>query len=206
MRLRLVILLSIISFSASAQWYRVDMLLKKHPRPVAIEPMVNHSYACLPVITLHTPSPVLKPFDFTEYNLLAQEAIVMKTAQHNMRFRVYADASYNFSDLARLYIRQNRYAEAKWYLLQSNFISRNQNDDHHTIANLIDLATIKAGLGDYAQAMQDLTEAHDIACLRDFKEEEAIIEKKILSLKQTPKVDVRYAEEAEGVTKPAEKL
>jgi hypothetical protein len=202
MRIFLIILLSTFCFSASAQWYRVDKLLKKHERPEAIEPMANHSAALLPVATLHpAPAIITQALASTEYSYLAQESRVMKTAQHNMRFRVYADASYNFSDLARLYIKQNRYAEAKWYLLQSNLISRSQNDDKHTIANLIDLATIKAGLGDYVQALQDLTEAHDLACLRDFKEEEAAIDKKILYLKQTPKVDVRYAEEPQGTPK-----
>jgi hypothetical protein len=202
MRIFLIILLSTLCFSASAQWYRVDKLLKKHDRPEAIQPMVNHSAALLPVETLHPNLPIItQPFGNTAYTYLAQESVMMKTAQHNMRFRVYADASYNFSDLARLYIRQNRYAEAKWYLLQSNLISRTQNDDKHTIANLIDLATIKAGLGDYVQALQDLTEAHDLACLRDFKEEETAINKKILYLKQTPKVDVRYAEEPQGTPK-----
>jgi ATP/maltotriose-dependent transcriptional regulator MalT len=83
-------------------------------------------------------------------------------------------------------------------LLQSNIISRQQNDDKHTIANLMALATIKSELGDYTQAQQDLTEAHDMASVRGFNVDLTAIEKKMALIKQnknnTPKTDVRYAE------------
>jgi len=143
--------------------------------------------------------------DRSEYSIEAAENIIMKTAQHNMRFRVYNDASYNFSDLAHLYVLQNRFSEAKWYLLQSNSISRTENDDKHTISNLIDLATIKAELGDYAQAQQDLAEAYDIACSRGFKENLPEIQNKMLYIKQnrlsSPKPELRYAETPQNGTK-----
>ena len=42
-------------------------------------------------------------------------------------------------------------------------ISREENDDKHTIENLIDLATMKADMGEITLAQQDLTEAHDLA-------------------------------------------
>ncbi len=97
-------------------------------------------------------------------------------------------------------MQQNRYSEAKWYLLQSNLISRQQNDDKHTIANLLDLATIKSDLGDYTQAQQDLAEAHDMAVARGFGDSLTAVEKKMTYVKQnrnnTPKTDVRYADAA----------
>jgi hypothetical protein len=198
MRIILLILLSTICFSASAQWYRIDLKLKKHVRPEAIELTSNHAIALFPKITVSQHENTPEQLSRTEYSFQAAEADVMKTAQHNMRFRVYYDASYNFSELAKLYIQQNRYAEAKWFLLQSNFISREQNDDKHTIANLIDLATIKTGLGDYTQAEQDLTEACDLASIRGFKDDVTAIDKKLLYLRQNKfnmqKIDVRYAE------------
>jgi hypothetical protein len=199
MRFILLILFGTICFSASAQWYRIDLKLKKHVRPEAIEVFADHSVARLPKATVNNTHKIIVPIlNRTEYSYYAAEAAVIKTAQHNMRFRVYNDASYNFSELAHLYILQNRYAEAKWYLLQSNLISRDQNDDKHTIANLVDLATIKAGLGDFIQAQQDLTEACDMAGIKGYKDDVATIEKKLLYLKQNrltmPKVDVRYAE------------
>jgi len=112
-----------------------------------------------------TPHPKLIPvfIDRSDYSLEASENVVMQLARHNMRFRIYNDASYNFSDLAHLYIKQNRLSEAKWYLLQSNNISRQENDDKHTIENLIDLANIKGLMGDILLARQDLAEAHDLA-------------------------------------------
>ena len=182
--------------SASAQWYNI---LKSHKRLPLIEQVSDHSLTRIRI------SPVLKPgkvqnfmLDRSEYSFQAAENMVMRTAQHNMRFRVYSDASYNFSELAKLYIQQNRYSEAKWYLLQSNIISRQQNDDKHTIANLMDLATIKSELGDYTQAQQDLTEAHDMAKIRGYNVDLTAIEKKMAFIKQnknnTPKTDIRYAE------------
>jgi len=193
-----------LSLSVSAQWYRLDF--KKHTRYPEIELTKNNS-----VSLIHNPkigkAGVVHNFqlDRSDYSLQAAENIVMRTAQHNMRFRVYNDASYNFSALAKLYIQQNRYSEAKWYLLQSNIISRQQNDDKHTIANLIDLAIIKSDLGDYPQAQQDLNEAHDMARIRGFNDDLATIEKKMVYIKQNrnnaPKADVRYAEIPATTTK-----
>ena len=195
MKIILVIIFSTICFSASAQWYLLNF--KKH-RPEAIELTPDNSIARLPKITINQLNITPELLGPTEYNFKAVEAVVLKTAKHNMRFRVYNDASYNFSELARLYIQQNRYAEAKWFLLQSNSISRDENDDKHTIANLIDLATVKSGLGDYTLAQQDLDEAHNIANARGFKDDVTTIDKRMLLLKQNKvnmqKVDVRYAE------------
>lgn len=197
MRFTLLILICcLFGFSASAQWYNV---LKSHKRFPPIEQVADNS-----VSRIHI-TPVIKPakihnitLDRSEYSFQAAENMVMRAAQHNMRFRVYNDASYNFSELAKLYIQQNRYSEAKWYLLQSNIISRQQNDDKHTIDNLMALATIKSELGDYTQAQQDLTEAHDMASVRGFNVDLTAIEKKMALIKQnknnTPKTDVRYAE------------
>ncbi len=201
MRFILLIICCMLGFSASAQWYRIDLKLKKHERFPLIElPQVpEHSMARIAVRVVIKPVKIHSfILDRSEYSYQAAENLVMKTAQHNMRFRVYNDASYNFSDLAKLYIKQNRYSEAKWYLLQSNIISRQQNDDKHTIANLLDLATIKSELGDYEQAQQDLTEAHDIAGARGLRDDLLAIEKKMAYIKQNrnnaPKTDVRYAE------------
>ncbi|WP_295799525.1 hypothetical protein [Mucilaginibacter sp.] len=199
MRITLLIICCLYGFSASAQWYRLDF--KKHIRYPEIE-RTNINF-----VSRINSKPALKPVKIqritlsrSAYSLEAAENMVMRDAQHNMRFRVYADASYNFSELAKLYIQQNRYSEAKWYLLQSNIISRQQNDDKHTIANLIDLAMIKSDLGDFEQAKQDLTEAHDMAALHGFSTDVATIEKKMAYIKlnknNAPKTDVRYAENA----------
>jgi len=200
MRITILIICCVFSLSASAQWYRVDLLLKKHERFPVIEQSSPylHSISKIRIKPSFTGKVTPVNFDRSEYSFQAAENLVMRDAQHNMRFRVYNDASYNFSALAKLYIQQNRYSEAKWYLLQSNIISRQQNDDKHTIANLIDLAIIKSDLGDYPQAQQDLNEAHDMARIRGFNDDLATIEKKMVYIKQNrnnaPKADVRYAE------------
>lgn len=199
MRFILLIICCMFGLTASAQWYRIDLKLKKHPRFPLVEVPADHSLARLHINTQIKPVKIHSfTLDRSEYSFQAAENMVMRTAQHNMRFRVYNDASYNFTELAKLYIQQNRYSEAKWYLLQSNIISRQQNDDKHTITNLMALATIKSELGDYAQAQQDLIEAHDIANLRGFKEDVAAIDKKMAYIKlnknNAPKTDVRYAE------------
>lgn len=201
MRITFLIICCVFSLSASAQWYRVDLLFKKHERFPVIE---QFSPTATAISKIHIKSSFSAykinkaELDRSEYSFQAAENIVMRNAQHNMRFRVYSDASYNFSALAKLYIQQNRYSEAKWYLLQSNILSRQQNDDKHTIANLMDLALIKSDLGDYFQARQDLDEATDLARAHGFSDELAVIGKKMAYIKQNrnnaPKADVRYAE------------
>jgi len=187
MKAVLIIILAAISFSASAQWYRIDLKLKKkQERPPVIEQVTDHSITRLPHVQ-KPGHPKIYPVKFSrgDYGYEAAEEIVMKQAQHNMRFRIYADASYNFSDLAHLFAQQNRFSEAKWYLLQSNLISREQNDDKHTISNLIDLATIKVIIGEFILAQADLDEAHDLASSRGFKDNLAEIENIMSYIKQT---------------------
>lgn len=205
MKFILLVFISTISFSASAQWWRLDQKLKKHERFPLIDQVTNHSIAGFPIAAIN-PAEIKGLFlDCSEYNNEAAENLVMRLAQHNMRFRIYNDASYNFSDLAHLYIQQNRFSEAKWFLLQSNTISRQQNDDKHTIANLIDLAIVKANTGYYDQALQDLNEAHELAGLKSLQSTLPEIEKTMLYIKQNKeslsKSVLRYADAPLNTTK-----
>ncbi|HVW96589.1 MAG TPA: hypothetical protein VHA56_11530 [Mucilaginibacter sp.] len=199
MRFTLLLICCAFSIPASAQWYRVDLLFKSHKRLPLIEEAAVNSTSMIALKADLMPV-ALRNFQLTrsEYSFQAAEHIVMRNAQHNMRFRIYSDASYNFSELANLYIQQNRYSEAKWYLLQSNIISRQQNDDKHTINNLMALAIIKSELGDFNQAQQDLTEAHDMALTRGFADDLKAIDKKMAFIKlnknNAPRTDLRYAE------------
>jgi len=166
MKYILLVLFTTMCLSASAQW---NPFKKKVVRPDA-ELLTTSS------ITRFAPYKILSPkilpvtYGPSDYSLEAAENVVMKVAQHNMRFRVYHDASYNFTELAHLYVQESRYSEAIWYLLQSNNISRQENDDKHTIENLIDIATVKAKMGEIALAQQDLTEAHDLAYAKGLNE------------------------------------
>jgi hypothetical protein len=198
MRLTLLIFFTVISSTASAQLWR----FKKHERL----PLLDQAKEA-PPLTFPPAAPVAHPrignyaTARSDFNLEAVEDAVMKEAQHNMRFRIYNLASYNFSDLAQLYAQQNRFSEAKWYFLQSVYISRQQNNYKLTLSNLCKLAMVKALIGDFALAKQDLTEARDLAASKGWLVEIIEIEKKLSFIQHnryaTLHGDRRYADDSE---------
>lgn len=159
MRIILIVLLCSISLNVSAQWWR----LTKRERLPAIEMPEFHNPLTFPKINVANPRLVQYAVQRSAYSLEREETVVMKEAQHNMRFRIYDVASYKFSDLAQLYVKQNRYSEAKWYFLQSSYLSRQQSNDKLTIFNLTKLAMVKLQIGDFVLAREDLREARDLA-------------------------------------------
>lgn len=199
MRIRLIIFFCLISFSASAQIWEKLGFKKKHIILPALPPAKGHQFVSTNN-TLKLNSLQAQPIilETCEYTLVATSKMVMEQAKHNMRFRVYNDASYNFSDLAALYVKLHRWSEAKWYYLQSNNISREQNDDKHTMNNLLGLADIKVNTGDIPSAKADLMEARDLSRSLGMQKQTGDIEKQILLLAQnnstTSKPDVKYAE------------
>lgn len=194
MRIILLVFLCSLSLTASAQWWS----LKKHPRFPQLERAATHPNKN--VVTFITPHPRLRAYTLSrsDYSLELEEAIVMKEAQHNMRFRIYDAASYKFSDLAQLYVQQSRFSEAKWYFLQSSLLSRQQNNDKLTILNLSKLAMVKLEIGDLALAHQDLCEARDMAAARGWLRDVIEMEKKLNILQHSRiaalRNDPRYAE------------
>jgi hypothetical protein len=203
MRFGLLLFFCTIGLSASAQWWHIklnfNLNLKKHEVLSVLPSLKDNSISHL---SLNSKSGKLNVqplvLSQSQYSLEVAEVAVMKQAKHNMRFRIYNEASYNFSDLAQLYIQLNRLSEAKWYFLQSNQISREQNDDKHTILNLVSLAEIKVALGDKASACADLLEARDFARVRGMQISAVEIDEKIRFLEQSrtisAKPDVKYAE------------
>jgi len=205
MRYKLIVFFSVITLSASAQLHiNLDFLKKKqHPVLPLLSAAKSHHFnraAVTPAINPVDVHPYL--LDETEFSLMAREKVIIKTVKHNMSWRIYNEASYNFSDLADVYIKLHRLSEAKWFLLQSNTISREENDDKHTIANLITLALVKNDIGDPVSARADLVEAHDIASLRGMKEKAEEINKKIQLLDQNKTaLPAKYAETTETAKK-----
>jgi tetratricopeptide (TPR) repeat protein len=65
----------------------------------------------------------------------------------------------SFDDLAKVYSSQKKFSQAKWFILQSNSISRIKKDVPNLISSLIRLATVKMELKEYKMAMRDLNEA-----------------------------------------------
>ncbi|HEY0246302.1 MAG TPA: hypothetical protein VGC01_12110 [Mucilaginibacter sp.] len=201
MRIAILIIFCTISITASAQFWQK----KEKPAPIVRSEQLPDAFyiSTIPVIEKVEITPNFSDVSFkrSTYDIELAEDAVMKEAKHNMRFRIYNLASYNFSDLAALYILQNRFSEAKWYLLQSNNISRGQNDDKHTISNLINLAIIKSAIGELALAKVDLQEAHDLANAKGFQTDIVEIEKRMHDLQlvksTSPKAELRYAEAVE---------
>jgi len=69
----------------------------------------------------------------------------------------------SFNTLALVYTSQKKYSQAKWFILQSNTISRVKNDVPNIISSLLVLASVKTDIKDYSLAMQDLNEAQNLA-------------------------------------------
>ena len=198
MRTRLIIFFCLISFTASAQIWEKIGFKKKHIVLPALPPAKGQQFVSTNTLRLNSLQAQPIVLETCEFSLVAASKMVMEQAKHNMRFRVYNDASYNFSDLAALYVKLHRWSEAKWYYLQSNNISRQQNDDKHTMNNLLGLADIKVNIGDMPSAKADLIEARDLSKSLGMQAQTADIEKQILLLAQnnttTSKPDVKYAE------------
>lgn len=142
------------------------------------------------------------------YDLEAEEDVILTEAKHNMRFRIYDKASYNFTDLAVLYLKQNRFSEAKWYLLQSNNIAKQAGNSRHVLDNLYLLADIKTSIGELPLAMADLKEAHDLATSKGMLTDVALADKKLKFLQTNKivaaKVELRYAEAVEAANAKAD--
>jgi hypothetical protein len=64
-----------------------------------------------------------------------------------------------FDNLVTAYRAQRNFSHAKWFVLQSNKISRTLHDIPNIISSLVQLAGIKIELKEYAMAMRDLNEA-----------------------------------------------
>ncbi|MDB4925111.1 hypothetical protein [Mucilaginibacter sp.] len=195
MRFIILLTLSTIGFTASAQFWhrkpkpqeeRFPQLIAVSHNSVIVKQVINIPYQDIHDLQLRR----------SVYNLELAEDVILAEAKHNMRFRQYSLASYNFSDLAALYMQQNRFSEAKWYLLQSNAISRQQDDTKHTLSNLLALADIKFQIGEPALAKLDMQEAHDIAAAKGMQTDLIEIDKKIQYLQNSKlvaiKAEIRY--------------
>lgn len=68
-----------------------------------------------------------------------------------------------FDNLATVYHAKKIYPQAKWFILQSNSLSRAINDVPNIMKSLIKLAAIKMDIKDYSLAMGDLNEAHKLS-------------------------------------------
>jgi tetratricopeptide (TPR) repeat protein len=91
------------------------------------------------------------------------------------RYSAYNDTAglrLSFDDLTKVYFAQKKYPQAKWFILQSNTISRLKKDTPNIIASLITLSAIKSDLKDYTLAMRDLNEALQLSVSNHYQKTE----------------------------------
>ncbi|MDB5159415.1 MAG: tetratricopeptide repeat protein [Mucilaginibacter sp.] len=201
MRFTLIFILCFIGLNASAQLQLQFWKRKPKPQPVVLT-AVQALPSQIDMATTKLPNGLPgQRLNYSVFCLELAEDAILKEAKHNMRFRIYNVASYNFSDLAALYLQQNRFSEAKWYLLQSNTIARQAENTRHLLDNLMILADIKNKIGEVPLALMDLQEAHDVAVDKGMLSDLAIINKKIKYLQTNKilaaKVELRYADAVE---------
>ncbi|WP_133300165.1 hypothetical protein [Mucilaginibacter terrenus] len=83
----------------------------------------------------------------------------------------------SFEALSKVYTSQRKFAQAKWFILQSNSISRLRNDTTNIISSLVKLANIKMLIKDYKLAMRDLNEALGMSIKIRTPQMEALVQK-----------------------------
>ncbi|RYY35042.1 MAG: hypothetical protein EOP46_11345 [Sphingobacteriaceae bacterium] len=98
--------------------------------------------------------------------MVYQNEAILNSYQALQLYSKYSDTTGMrtcFDYLAKIYQKQQRYSQAKWFTLQSNNLSRIKSDVPNIILSLKQLASIKNALKEYKMAEQDLTEADYIA-------------------------------------------
>jgi len=82
----------------------------------------------------------------------------------------------SFDNLVKVYRAQKKFSQAKWFVLQSNTLSRAMHDVQNIISSLLQLAAIKADIKDYSLAMRDLNEALKLSTSNRFAKTEAKVQ------------------------------
>jgi len=82
----------------------------------------------------------------------------------------------SYNGLVKVYKDQKKYSQAKWFILQSNTISRQQNDTRNIISSLVELASIKMAIKDYDLAKGDLNEALSLSSAKHFPKQESMVQ------------------------------
>lgn len=82
----------------------------------------------------------------------------------------------SFDNLVKVYKDQKKYPQAKWFVLQSNTMAREQKDVPGIISTLLQLSNIKIAIKDYSLAMQDLNEAVSLAKQNHLPKQELLIQ------------------------------
>jgi hypothetical protein len=118
-----------------------------------------------------------------------------------------------FDGLAKVYRSQKKYPQAKWFILQSNTISRGIKDVPNIITSLMVLANIKMEIKDYSLAMRDLNEALKLSKTNNYPKVESSVQQSYVllytHLKNYAKADIaakRHDFILDSILKNEEKL
>ena len=149
-----------------------------------------------------------------------QEKALNYTMQALHYYSKYNDTTglrLSFDNLAKVYYAQKKYTQAKWFILQSNTLSRDKNDVPNIITSLLVLASIKTDISDYGLAMRDLDEALQLSVNNHYAQNESAVQesyamlytrtgdmpKAALALKRHNFIDdsIRKSEEANLIAK-----
>ncbi|MEO6149033.1 MAG: hypothetical protein ABIN95_01860 [Mucilaginibacter sp.] len=117
--------------------------------------------------------------------MVYQNEAIINSYQGLRLFSRYSDTTgmrVCFDNLAHVYHDQKKYSQAKWYILQSNNLSRLKNDVPNIITSLLKLAAIKTDIKDYSLAMRDLNEALALSNAQKSATTEAVVQKNYAKL------------------------
>ncbi|RZA00078.1 MAG: hypothetical protein EOP47_15040 [Sphingobacteriaceae bacterium] len=117
--------------------------------------------------------------------MVYQNEAIINSYQGLRLFSRYSDTTgmrICFDNLAHVYHDQKKYSQAKWYILQSNNLSRMKNDVPNIITSLIKLAAIKTDIKDFSLAMRDLNEALALSTAQKSATTEAVVQKNYAKL------------------------
>ncbi|MEO6523440.1 MAG: hypothetical protein ABIN91_17280 [Mucilaginibacter sp.] len=107
---------------------------------------------------------------------------VLKAIHFNSKLDDTLAIRNNFNCLSSAYFIQHQYTQAKWFALQSLYISRNRKDVAAMINSLMQLASIKVAIKDYKMAEKDFNEAIVLSKYKNDVQRQIDIEKCLATL------------------------
>lgn len=117
----------------------------------------------------------------------AEETLLKKAIPLSVRYGS-PQSTYNcFMALAKCYLGQKMYTQAKWYFIQSNIAAQKAKYRKGEVLSLIQLAGLKKTIGDDSLALADLKEAQRIAVAIKYKTILPGIKKSIAAFPATAK-------------------
>jgi len=121
----------------------------------------------------------------SKQKLHLQDATIKNTLEALHYYSRYDDTTglrISFNTLATVYQAEKKYSQAKWFILQSNSLSRAKNDVPNIISSLLVLASIKGQIKDYDLAMGDLNEALSLSVANHYPHTQSAVEQNFAML------------------------